>query len=988
MSKSRRLGAVLLFITVALALARPLLPVRGGLLLPHSNPEHLGLLARGPSRVGAILSGYNSAYRAAYSYDPVEKALQAISAIDADGDGVEDALEQRIESGNITGNVSVVVFFAARPGVFGGDVQKILEGLKSVMSLFAEKGGFEFKGPWTHALVGFAVTLPAQYVIPLGAIVRSFDVNGDGQPERGVIQLERTYHVLNYWSAKQLGVRPWVWGDLGVNGSGVTIAIVDTGIDGANTAFPKGKIVWWADYTGDPNGNKHSTPYDDNAHGTHVAGTAAGQLDARDPQGRLVINFGTGDLNIGSNYEGQWISFGAPYMGYFVNTTGTIEVDFKWKPDPPSSILPSGGSIDYVGLFYCGWTPFPDCSNAEQVANISTPNSDTWYNLTYKVDDPSKFGFYKVYMHIGTSGYVAILPIMHFPVDPGDSWGYLYGMAPGAKLAGAKVLSFSGSGSTSNIVSAIDDIVGNRTNTNPPMYIISMSLGGSYDSTLDTAVTNAVESGIVVVVAAGNDGPGSGTAATGSPANNPYAVTVAAIDATGNITSYSSDGGNSNSDSLSSGDTYVKPDLAAPGGDGVLVIYSADTTWHDDLNNYQWTLFRVTEDIDWPDTVNVNTTGYDDGLGLTGTSMATPHVSGVAALVISALLQNGYSWDWSSASSALLVKNILLMSTFETYPLAREENASYSPSLDRGGKDVHEGYGALDALAAVRLALMLAKGEALVPGSEASFTLRNGELYGNVNYTAGSWEPPFGPSVYAVPLSIKSVGFKLANGSQYNVTYAVRLHPETSDPAHTDYDLYIYSLEPDKYGQPVILASSTNPAGAGDEVAYYTPGSPGTVIVVARRAMESSSGGPGVIVVGPKVEVEGYNGTGWVPGQAYAGEPLRIAGIFASGAADVTITIYDNTTGSVLDVIKVTANVTSEGYSTYNVTWNVPNDPGLDGHSLVIIVEDPGSSTASEGPAYTVASLIALPQPVPEPYYLALAALAILALALLARSRQ
>ena len=128
-------------------------------------------------------------------------------------------------------------------------------------------------------------------------------------------------------------------------------------------------------------------------------------------------------------------------------------------------------------------------------------------------------------------------------------------------------------------------------------------LGGGYDSTIDAAVTNAVNNGILVVVAAGNDGA-NGSAARGFPANNPYAITVAAIDALGNITDYSSSGGSSTSDSVSAGDTVYKPDIAAPGGGDYMMIFSADTTWHDDLLNSVWYWFFASEDVDWQDTIN------------------------------------------------------------------------------------------------------------------------------------------------------------------------------------------------------------------------------------------------------------------------------------------------------------------------------------------------------------------------------------------------
>jgi subtilisin family serine protease len=68
-----------------------------------------------------------------------------------------------------------------------------------------------------------------------------------------------------------------VW-DLGYNGSGVKVAIVDSGIDGDHPDLNGGKIVAWADFVNGQN----ATPYDDYGHGTHCAGIAAGTGSASD----------------------------------------------------------------------------------------------------------------------------------------------------------------------------------------------------------------------------------------------------------------------------------------------------------------------------------------------------------------------------------------------------------------------------------------------------------------------------------------------------------------------------------------------------------------------------------------------------------------------------------------------------------------------------------------------------------------------------------
>lgn len=913
-------------------------------------------------------------------YDPVNYEIHAMLRVDKDGDGIEDKLAETIASAPSNETIRAMVAFAVKPAAFGADPTSLKAALKRVASLIKNLGGKITAGPWTNAIVGLAFEAPASVFKLLADQLKFIDLDGDGVSDRFLISLDKEVHALNYWSSRQMVIRPWVWDNMGINGTNVTVVVIDTGIDDAVQAFPgdypNGKIVYWADYVGDPNGNKHSTPYDDNMHGTHVSGTVAGNYWSFDDQGRLVFNFGISDLDF-SNYGGRWLRFKGPYMAYYVNATGTIEFDFMWKSD--TTATSTQGTIAAVGIGYCGQIPYWACSQ-NIVANVSTPNANTWYKVTYNVTSPSQFGWYYLTFQVGTGGGVAMLPILHFPVSTEYTTNipYLAGMAPGAKLGGAKVLSYYGGGSTSNIVSAIDDVVGNRTSVNPPLYIISMSLGGSYDSNLDSAITNAANAGVLAVVAAGNDGAGTGTAASGSPASNPYAITVAAVNAFNNITDYSSDGGASQTDS-----SYTKPDIAAPGGGLDMMIFSADTTWHDDLlNAVQQFLFGYQEDVDWSDTLNVANNGYDDSLGISGTSMATPHVSGAAALVVDALINHaGISWDFNSASTAMLTKNILLACAVETYPLLREENTTtYSPTLDKGGKDIHEGYGALDAHCAVQLALSLGNDKALLPGSVVSEYLRTGTAY-NADFDQGVWNLPFGPSAWGSRASFIE-SFKLSNGTTYNPEYGIALYLNTSNNADADFDLYLYNIQGDNYGQPQIIASSINGFGSNESI-QFVPANAGVsdVFVVVKRAREDSIGGNFALSIGPHVDAIGTD-PNWnqVDGQAWIGWPLQIKAMSALKAAKVAIEIFDNTTGTVLNSTTIT--MTDKGAYTYaEYQYTLPFDNSLVGHQLVIITKylDSSNSVIS-GPVYDTVVVQEATEPVPENSLLITAGIAIGAL--------
>ncbi|MFB7465920.1 S8 family peptidase [Streptomyces sp. NPDC056224] len=161
--------------------------------------------------------------------------------------------------------------------------------------------------------------------------------------------------------------------------------------------------------------------------------------------------------------------------------------------------------------------------------------------------------------------------------------GRTYGVAKGVSLVAVKVADCSGGGRLSAMVGGIEWMVKNAARSPSTPAVANLSMGGTPSYALDAAVTRAVAAGITFTVAAGNDGE---DACAGSPARVPQAVTVGATDAADRRAPFSNHG--------------RCVDLSAPG----VSVTSA-----------------------WKGSATATARA-------SGTSMAAPHVAGVAALVL------------------------------------------------------------------------------------------------------------------------------------------------------------------------------------------------------------------------------------------------------------------------------------------------------------------------------------------------------------------
>lgn len=301
----------------------------------------------------------------------------------------------------------------------------------------------------------------------------------------------------------------------------------------------------------------------------------------------------------------------------------------------------------------------------------------------------------------------------------GEASGGAYtGVAPEASLVGVKVLDSAGSGTEANVISGIQWCVDNKATYG--IDVISMSLGIDRDCggtcSVCQAVDNAWNAGITVVVAAGNSG--SARMSVGCPGNAWKVITVGAIDdSTGSIASFSSRGPTL--------DTRLKPDICAPG-------VSITAAKANSVNQY---------------------------VAMSGTSMATPHMAGVAALLIDAK---------GGSVSPNLVRGAVI-----------------STAVDKGtaGPDIDYGWGIVDAYAAYQWiinppsvsvkAAKIVKSNSIKTGATTDVSVQLwsvGTSTASSVYIDDTLDSHFSLSSGTLDVSVGS----LASGAVYKNTYTIK----------------------------------------------------------------------------------------------------------------------------------------------------------------------------------------------------------------------
>ena len=384
------------------------------------------------------------------------------------------------------------------------------------------------------------------------------------------VWLNRRIYVKLSDSVPLIGA-PYAW-SLCYNGSGIKIAILDTGINKThpslddfddNPATYDPKVIVEESFVEEPD----PEPMDYNGHGTHCAGIAAATQSIfiwpSDGGSRVLVD----EEYETPIYSKLWIELD----DWENNDIIYYEYNFTLIMSNGTSYVKSGRSIETMGDIYDEVSYDEDGDGAPDLFRRI-------YIYAYSSDDDTLYGYVKAWN--GTEW----VPISKMVVGPG--------VAPGAYLWNVKVLNRWGWGYWDWVIAGIEFAAygpDGEPNTGDEADILSMSLGSDWWSDgsdpVSMAVDAAVDAGRIVVVAAGNWGEYS---TIGVPATAKKAITVGATTKSDELAFFSSCG--------PTVDMRVKPDVLAPG-------------------------VGITSSAPW------------GAASWSGTSMATPHVAGAAAIL-------------------------------------------------------------------------------------------------------------------------------------------------------------------------------------------------------------------------------------------------------------------------------------------------------------------------------------------------------------------
>jgi serine protease AprX len=323
-----------------------------------------------------------------------------------------------------------------------------------------------------------------------------------------------------------------------------------------------------------------------------------------------------GIVSLSNQSNVVYISKDRSLTPFFDNAAPAVNAQVAWQSNY------TGAGIG-VALIDSGVNAHPDLLTTSLL-----PSSRVVYNQSFVPGNSSTADAYGHGTHI--AGLIAGNGI--------SSTGPLYsqtfkGIAPKVNIVNLRVLDANGSGTDSAVIAAISQAINLKSKYN--IRVINLSLGrGVFESYKQDPLCHAVEqawkNGIVVVVAAGNNGrylPTNGYSTVTSPGNDPYVLTVGSMKPMGTpertddlIASYSSKG-------PTMLDHVVKPDVVAPGNLLVSTETSNTTLYNTETSNQIPYSSYIYGGLESPSKFYFE---------LSGTSMATGVVSGAVADLLQA----------------------------------------------------------------------------------------------------------------------------------------------------------------------------------------------------------------------------------------------------------------------------------------------------------------------------------------------------------------
>jgi subtilisin family serine protease len=688
----------------------------------------------------------------------VRPALPARSDFDLDNNRIDDRLDRSI--GALRRELARERVAAKREELaarLAADVEIEVVFSEQVtqpqIDAFASLGG-KIGHLFRNVSFGWTGTLPAASLDALPAVLGPslLVVAGDTPARLHMDEATRSGRVRPVWASGFAGQPSGISGT-----TNITVGIVDSGVDDSHTDL-SGRMAFWHDYSTDAAAN----PVDIISHGSHVAGIAVGS-GASFGVGPGTLKFTDGG-NLASVAASQFFLNGVHYPPEFM----TAEMSAAWIGGGETLLRIASRTNGVGGGF------ISICNSATKTSPIALTcqtqgNTTQIYSTALPQSSNTSIDQYAT--TVSLSPYRAV----------GDGFNAMRGVAPGARWAGAKAFTNAGSGGSLTIGAAVDGLVAQRTTHNVKVINLSLGLNGApgVDTALRAKINSAVSNGIVVVAAAGNDGPGSAASnVVDDPGRAALALTVGATNDVNALTRYSSAGFAS-----PASDEDNKPDLVAPGG-----------------SDFYSKILAVDSNDSDADSSAMADRQANDYASKKGTSMAAPFAAGSAALVIDAMQKAGATWNFNSGAQPLFVKMLLCASSTETNAV-RENAAGSNPTLGRAAtpKDIFEGYGLINADAAVEAISTLYSGGSLGGSSEGG------------TFDRRAWGRKLG----------------ITSGGATQLTLTV--------PAEADYDLYLYSGNPDAKGNPVIVASSTNAGAGADETLSFTPTTSETRYLFVKR---------------------------------------------------------------------------------------------------------------------------------------------------------